>query len=140
MTQHLSLVYFAADPLSGRRSHWSLFLHHPSTAHGTIYEAQGGLLQMTYGRVPDAQAAKDATFRGEVELCVLEETEVGEFEAVTRDVELPSSPLKVPAGYHRRDCQDWVRGVIRLAVERGVVPGDVEGKLEGVPQLVLLEE
>lgn len=104
-----------------------------------MYEAQGGLLQMTYGRVPDAHPAKDATFRGEVELCVLTEAEVGAFEAVTREIELPSSPLKVPAGYHRRDCQDWVWGVIRLAVERGIVPGDVEGKLEGVPQLVLEE-
>jgi hypothetical protein len=140
MTQHLSLVYFAADPLSGRRSHWSLFLHPPSLPEGTIYEAQGGLLQMTYGRVPNACPTKDPTFRGEVALCEFGEGEVGQFEGVTRDVELPSSSLKVPVGYHRRDCQDWVRAVVNLAVERGVVPVDVEKKLEGVPELVLLEE
>jgi hypothetical protein len=140
MTQQLSLVYFAADPLSGRRSHWSLFVHPPSSPHGTIYEAQGGLLQMTYGRVPDACPSKDTTFRGEVELCVLVAERVAEFDRVTREVELPCSPLRVPVGYHRRDCQDWVWAVVKLAVERGVVPVDVEGKLEGVPLLVLLDE
>jgi hypothetical protein len=140
MTQHLSLVYFAADPLSGRRSHWSLFLHPPSSPTGTIYEAQGGLLQMTYGRVPNASLRKDPTFRGEVHVCELGEGKVSEFEGVTRDVELPFSPLRVPVGYTRRDCQDWVRAVVKLAVERGVVPVDVEEKLEGVPTLVLLEE
>jgi hypothetical protein len=140
MTQHLSVVYFAADPLSGRRSHWSLFVHAPSSSRGTIYEAQGGLLQMTYGRVPDACPSKDTTFRGEVTLCVLEGERVDEFEGVTREVELPSSPLRVPVGYHRRDCQDWVRSVTRLAVERGVVPGDVEGKLDSIPRLILLGE
>jgi hypothetical protein len=140
MTQHLSLVYFAADPLSGRRSHWSLFLHPPSLPTGTIFEAQGGLLQMTYGRVVDVCPSKDATFRGEVVLCDLGEAKVDEFEAVTRDVELPSSPLRVPVGYTRRDYQDWVWGVVKLAVKRGVVPEEAEGKLEGVPRLVLLEE
>jgi hypothetical protein len=140
MTQHLSLVYFAAGPLSDRRSHWSLFVHPPSSPHGTVYEAQGGLLQMTYGRVPDACPSKDTTFRGETVLCVLEGEKVSEFEGVMREVELPCSPLRVPVGYQRRDCQDWVWAVVKLAVERGVVPGDVEGKLEGVPKLVLLEE
>jgi hypothetical protein len=95
---------------------------------------------MTYGRVPNASPAKDPTSRGEVALCELGEEKEGEFESVTREVELPSSPLKFPIGYTRRDCQDWVRAVIRPVVETGVIPEEVEGKLETVPTLVLLEE
>jgi len=135
----LSVVYFAADPLSGRRSHWSLFLRRPGCPTGTIYEAQGGLLQMVYGRVEDSSPANDPTFRGEEILCELEGGKVSEFDAVTRDVELPSSPLKVSAGYHRRDCQDWVAAVLKLAVERKVLPVDIEEKLDGIPKLILLE-
>lgn len=95
---------------------------------------------MTYGLVVDSTPSQDPTFRGEVVLCALAEDKVAGFEGMTRDVELPSSPLRVPVGFVRRDCQDWVWGVVRLAVERGVIPGDVETKLEGVPTLVLLDD
>ena len=94
---------------------------------------------MTYGLVENASPANDPTFRGEVTLCELEEGKVSEFDAVTKEVELPSSPLKVPAGYHRRDCQDWVAAVLKLAVERTMLPGEVEEKLDGIPKLILLE-
>lgn len=95
---------------------------------------------MTYGRIENSTPSKDPTFRGQVELCQLEEGKVEEWEKVTRETELPSSPLKVPAGYRRRDCQDWIKSVIRLAIERGVVSADVEGKLDSIPKLVLLSE
>ena len=88
----------------------------------------------------DACPSKDATFRGEVKLCELAEDQVGEFDGVTREVELPRSPLRVPVGYVRRDCQDWVWGVVKLALQRGVIPAEVEENLEGVPRLVLLDE
>jgi hypothetical protein len=136
----LSVVYFAADPLSGRRSHWSIFLNPPNTSTGIIYEAQGGLLQMTYGRIENATPSNDPTFLGRVDLCEIANEKVRNFDEVTRDTELPSSPLKVPPGYCRRDCQDWVRGAIKLAIERGVVPPIVEEKLDSIPTLVLLGE
>jgi len=94
---------------------------------------------MVYGRVENSSPANDPTFRGEEILCELEEGKVLEFDAVTRDVEVPSSPLKVSAGYHRRDCQDWVAAVLKLAVERKVLPVEVEEKLDGIPKLILLE-
>ena len=95
---------------------------------------------MSYGHIENATPSKDPTYRGRQELCLVEEDKIEEFEQVTRETELPSSPLKVPPEYHRRDCQDWVRSVTRLAVERGVVPGDVEGKLDSIPRLILLGE
>jgi hypothetical protein len=141
MAQHLSVVYFTADPLSDRRSHWSLFLTPPdSIGTGTIYEAQGGLLQMTYGRMENATPAKDSTYRGQKDLCEIPEDKVQEFDKVTRETELPCSLLKVPPGYVRRDCQYWVAAVIKLAVERGVIPADTEGKLDSIPRKVLLGE
>jgi Family of unknown function (DUF6540) len=140
MPYSLSVVFFAADPLTGRRSHWALFVHPPNNSTGIIYEAQGGLLQMTYGRIKKVTPSKDPTYRGQQELCQVEEDKIEEFEEATKETELPSSPLKVPPGYHRQDCQDWVRNVTRLAVERGVVPGDVEGKLDSIPRLILLGE
>jgi len=140
MPYSLSVVFFATDPLTSRRSHWALFLHPLTNSMGIIYEAQGGLLQMTYGRIENVAPSKDPTYRGQQELCPMEEDNIEEFEQVTRETELPSSPLKVPPGYRRRDCQDWVRSVTRLAVERGVVPGDVEGKLDSIPRLILLGE
>src|SRR5271170_83218 len=99
MSHCLSVVYYAAHPLNGRRSHWSLFLSETAASKcGTVFEAQGGLLQMTYGRVASVTPEKDLAFRGRVELCSIPDEKLAAFEMTAEGTTLPSSRLKVPKG------------------------------------------
>src|SRR5271169_4060197 len=141
MSRCLSVVYYAADPLSGRRSHWSLFLSDTAAPKcGTIFEAQGGLLQMTFGRIALVTPENDFAFRGRFELCIIPIEKFEEFEETVERTPLPSSPLKVPNGYVRRSCQDWVADVVRNLVSQKIVPAEVAEKLDGVPKIILLDE
>ena len=141
MLRCLSLVYYAADPLSGRRSHWSLFLSDTAASkRGTVFEAQGGLLQMTYGRVASVTPENDLGFRGRVELCTIPNEKLEEFEMTAEGTTMPSSPLRVPKGYLRRDCQDWVADVVQNLVIKKIVPAEVADKLDGIPKVILLDE
>jgi len=140
MSRTLSVVYYAADPLMGRRSHWSLFLSDSEASEaGTIYEAQGGLLQMTYGQRESVKPEAEVGFRGKAVLCELPEEKLARFEKIVEGTTLPSSPLKIPKGFVRRDCQDWVGDVLTELVAKEVVPADVVGKLDGIPRLIKLE-
>lgn len=113
MSRTLYVTYNVAGPFSGRRSHWSLFLPDLNTpVRGTIYEDQGELLQMTYGRVESIIPEEDITYRGRFELCTIPEDKVEEFENIAEGMELPSSLLRVSHGDIPRDRQNWVADVI----------------------------
>jgi hypothetical protein len=135
----LSVIYFAADPLTGRRSHWSVFLADATAPNvGTVHEAQGGLLQMTYGRVENVTPNDNILFRGKAALCEIPHAKTDHFQKVVEDTTLPSSPIKVPKGYVRRDSQDWVKDVIDNLVSNEIIPAVME-KLEQIPRMVMLE-
>ena len=95
---------------------------------------------MTYGRIESVTPSNDPTYRGKVDLCDLttEET-VSEFEDVVKGVILPSSPLRIPKGMVRRDCQDWVGDVVDELVKKGVVEKEVREKVDGIPRMIMLE-
>lgn len=94
---------------------------------------------MTYGRVESQTPSKDPTYRGKVDLCELSEDKVSEFEKVAEETILPCSPLKVPKGTVRRDCQDWVGDVVEGLVRGEVVSKEVREKVGTVPRLIMLE-
>lgn len=94
---------------------------------------------MTFGHVENVTPSNDPTYRGKVDLCVLNEEKVKEFENIAARVKLPSSPLKIPKGTIRRDCQDWVADVLAELVKKGVVEKGVEEKVEGIPRMIMLE-
>jgi hypothetical protein len=140
MSRGLFVVYFAADPLTGRRSHWSLYLDDANASGvGTIFEAQGGLLQMTYSRVEKVTPSEEITYRGTVELCEISDVKIVEFEKIVEGTVLPSSPMKVPKGFVRKDGQDWVKDVVEGLVQKDIIPADTVEKLEKVPRMVMLE-
>jgi hypothetical protein len=94
---------------------------------------------MTYGRVESQTPSKDPTYRGKVDLCELSEEKVVEFEKVVEGTILPRSPLKVPKGTVRRDCQNWVADVVEGLVKGEVVDKEVLEKVGTVPRLIMLE-
>ena len=95
---------------------------------------------MTYGRVVSATPENDLGFRGRVELCTIPNEKLEEFEITARRTTLPSSPMRVPKGYHRRDCQDWVADVVQNLVIKKIAPAEVVDKLDRIPKMILLDE
>lgn len=94
---------------------------------------------MTYGCVKSQTPSKDPTYRGKVDLCELNEGKVAEFVQVAEGTTLPSSPLRIPKGAGRRDCQDWVEDVVEGLIGREVVGKEVGVKLATVPRLIMLD-
>ena len=95
---------------------------------------------MTYGRVESVTPSKDVTFRGKFDLCDISEEKIEDFEKIAEGTELPSSPLKVPKGFVRRDCQSWVEDVVNELVAKGVVPANTAKKLDEIPRRIMLDE
>ena len=94
---------------------------------------------MSLGRIQSVTPQNDLGFRGRVELSIIPSERVEEFEETVEGTLLPSSPLKVPKGYKRRDCQDWVADVVRNLVIKNIVPAEVADKLDGIPRIVLFD-
>jgi hypothetical protein len=73
-----------------------------------------------------------------VALCEIPQAKIDHFQKVVEDTTMPSSPIKVPKGYVRRDCQDWVKDVIDNLISKEIIPAVME-KLEQIPRMVMLE-
>ena len=94
---------------------------------------------MTYGRIDQVTPKDDILYRGKVGLCEIPDAKIEDFEKVVRSAIMPSSPMKVPTGYVRRDCQDWCKDVVDGLGKMGIVPAGTVAKLEQVPRSVMLE-
>jgi hypothetical protein len=133
MVYNVKVSYYARNPLAaGQREHWSLFVIKSGAATGTIFEASGGTLQMKYNEKPDVTLTKSSTYKGSIDIGDIADDQLNTFAAVVRAVQLPSSPLRLPPGIRRRDCQDWVRDAVDALVESKLLDGDATSLLNSI--------
>lgn len=133
MSNYVEVSYYSGNPMNPtQREHWSIFVS-TDGVNGTIYEATGGTLQMKYNQKADVKLTMSSTYKGKVCLGTISEQQRQTLEQVLKNVPLPSSPLKVPPGYWRRDCQDWVRDAVKALVDAGVLFAAANSVLDKIP-------
>jgi hypothetical protein len=133
MVYTAKVSYYARNPLAaGQREHWSLFVVKSGASTGTIFEASGGTLQMKYNEKSDVSLTKSSTYKGSIDIGEIADDQFDAFAAIIRAVKLPSSPLRLPPGQRRRDCQDWVRDAVDALVENGLLGDDAAGLLDSI--------
>jgi hypothetical protein len=130
---YVEVGYYSSNPMNpNQREHWSIFVS-TDGVNGTIYEATGGTLQMIFNQKADVKLTKSSTYKGKVRLGVITEGQRQTLERVLSGVPLPSSPLKIPPGYRRRDCQDWVRDAAEALIEAGLLDAAANKVLDTIP-------
>jgi len=134
MTTYSVAVSYYHNPLNtDQRDHWAIFVS-ADGQNGTIYEATGGTLQMKYNQKSNVQLTKSSTYQGKV--CIGNNITAQQLQTLNQTlpkVPLPSSPLRVPQGYRRRDCQDWVRDAVKALVEAEVLAPQANDLLDTIP-------
>jgi len=133
MTTYYVEVSYYRNPLNtDQRDHWSIFVSADGQT-GTIYEATGGTLQMKYNQKANVQITKSSTYQGKVWIGNITAQQLQTLDQTLSKVPLPSSPLRVPPGYRRRDCQDWVRDAVKALVEAEVLAAQANDLLDTIP-------
>lgn len=131
-TYYVEVSYYRNPLNDDQRDHWSIFVSGDGQ-NGTIYEATGGTLQMKYNQKANVNLTKSTTYQGKVCIGNITPQQLQTLDQTLPKVPLPSSPLRVPPGYKRRDCQDWVRDAVKALVEAGVLTEQATEVLDTIP-------
>lgn len=133
MTFEIQVSCYVPNPLNANsRGHWSLFVNAKGEEQGTIYEATGGKLQMKYHEKANVVLTKSTTFKQSIVIGHIESGQLKSFTDIVKEVPLPASPMRLPPGERRRDCQDWVRDAVDALVAKGLLETDAASKLDDI--------
>jgi hypothetical protein len=120
MPYHLSLIWSKNVPIPASvptARHWSLYLRPTTTTKGVKYEVMVDDWDIwSYNCEMDVdprQVGGDA-FGGKMVLSEMADDKVKQFETIATDMTLPSAK----AG---ENCQDWVRAVVNVLVDEGII-------------------
>jgi hypothetical protein len=134
MSHKIFVCYYERNPLAAnQREHWSIFVKAEDAEKGTIYEATGGTLEMKYNKKADVALTKSSTYKGSVFIGEIGEDRFKILDKTLANVPLPSSPMRLPPGERRRDCQDWVKDAVDALVEAEVLDNNAVDALDKIP-------
>jgi hypothetical protein len=100
---------------------------------GRFTKPPEGTLQMKYNQKGNVNLTKSTTFQGKVCVGNITAKQLETLDQTLPKVPLPSCPLRVPPGYRRRDCQDWVRDAVKALIEAGVLTEQANEVLDTIP-------
>ena len=126
----LKLVLEMQSP--GEPDHWSLFLSREGAA-GTVFQATGDAIAMTYSPVEDTNLLDSPTYKTSYIIAQLDNEQAARvrFRAVNEPP--PSAPNQADV---RENCQGWAIRVIGRLVGEGIVEEKWVGFARGMQQPV----